>query len=256
MARKVRVTSAGFAPVKGMRHLAQERVALDEQGVVGDRDFCLVDAERPSVLRTVQNPTLLAVVARTDGDTLSLTLPTGESVAAPAEPSGETLDAEYWGRPVELSLLAGPHAAFMSAHLGRDVRLAAAPRGGVVFGSGVTIVGTASLQDLAERTGRPGLVDEVARFRPTLVVETDEPYVEDTWLGEEVEVGEARLRVGGPIPRCAVVDHHPVTGEKDARLLEALVSSRPRNSAGEPVFGVYAECVRPGAVSVVSMRRG
>jgi uncharacterized protein len=80
------------------------------------------------------------------------------------------------------------------------------------------------------------------------VVETDEPYVEDTWLGEEVEVGEARLRVAGPIPRCAVVDHHPVTGEKDARLLQALVSSRPRNSAGEPVLGVYAECVRPGVV--------
>ena len=56
------------------------------------------------------------------------------------------------------------------------------------------------------------------------------------------------LRIGGPIPRCAVIDHHPETGVKDVRLLKELVRSRPTNSAGEPMFGVYAEVVRPGTV--------
>ncbi len=114
-----------------------------------------------------------------------------------------------------------------------------------MFADPLTIVGTASLQALGERI--PG---EAARFRATLVVETDEPFVEDTWLGREVAVGDATIRVGGPIPRCAVVDHHPVTGEKDLRLLKALVRERPTNRAGEPMLGVYATCTRPGRVTV------
>ena len=43
-----------------------------------------------------------------------------------------------------LALTAGPHARLVSDHLGQDVRLARAPRGGVVFAAPVTLVGTAS----------------------------------------------------------------------------------------------------------------
>ena len=91
---------------------------------------------------------------------------------------------------------------------------------------------------------------EAARFRATLVLDTDEPWVEDTWLGREIDLGGATVRIGGPVPRCAVIDHHPETGEKDARILRALVRQRPTNRAGEPMFGVYATVTRPGRVSV------
>lgn len=233
------VRHAGFSQVKGMRHLSLPLVELDELGPVGDRAWCLVDVAARRVLRTVQHPSLLSVVARVGGDVLELVLPGGSVVAAP-QLSGETLTCDYWGRSVALSLTDGPHSALLSDHLGQDVRLAAAPRGGVVFAAPVTIIGTASLQEL-------GAV-EAARFRATFVVETNEPWVEDTWLGTEVQVGSALLRIGSPVPRCAVIDHHPETGVKDARLLKALVSMRPTNRAGEPMFGVYAEVVRPGHV--------
>ena len=239
------VRSAGFAPVKGMRHRPVPRLVLDEQGAVGDREWCLVDVGARRVLRTVQHPSLMGVVASVDDGSLTLTLPDGSSVHGVPEESGETVACDYWGRSVPLTLTEGPHASLVSRFLGTDGRLAAAPRGGVVFGDAVTVVGTASLDDLTERLGRPVAA---ARFRATLVVETDEPYVEDTWLGTEVGVGDARLRVGVPVPRCAVVDHDPDTGDKDLRLLRALVGSRPTNAAGEPVLGVYATCVRPGVV--------
>lgn len=240
------VRSAGFAPVKGMRHRPAPRLELDERGAVGDRAWCVVDVGARRVLRTVQHPSLMGVVASVDDGSLALTLPDGASVDAVPEASGETVTCDYWDRPVELTLTEGPHASLVSRFLGADVRLATAPRGGVVFGDPVTLVGTATLGDLTERLGRPV---EAARFRATLVVETDEPYVEDTWLGAEVGVGGARLRVGVPVPRCAVIDHDPDTGEKDLRLLKALVGSRPTNAAGEPVLGVYAACVRPGVVA-------
>lgn len=240
------VRAAGFSPVKGMRHLDQGRMSLDARGAVGDRAFCLVDPSGARVLRTVQHPSLLAVTARVDDAVLSLTLPSGETVSATPERTGESLTCDYWGRAVELDLLDGPHAAAMGDLLDLDVRLAAAPRGGVVFGAPITVIGTASLRACADALGEA--VDP-ARFRATLVVETDEPWVEDSWLGSEVPVGDARLRIGGPVPRCAVIDHHPATGEKDLRLLKALAQIRPTNRAGEPMFGVYAECVAPGVVA-------
>ncbi|MCW2738630.1 MOSC N-terminal beta barrel domain-containing protein [Nocardioides sp.] len=241
MPAELTVTAAGFSPVKGTRHLAHDRVELDAQGPVGDRRWCLVDVGARRVLRTVQHPSLIGVVARSVGDALAMTLPSGESVVAAPSLTGETVTCDYWGSSVPLALTEGPHAAMVSGHLGRDVRLAAAPRGGVVFAAPVTIVGTASLRELGVGA---------ARFRATLVVETDEPWVEDTWLGTEVSVGGARVRIGGPIPRCAVIDHHPETGVKDSRLLKALVRQRPVNRAGEPMFGVYAEVVRGGVVEV------
>ena len=239
------VRSAGFAPVKGVRHRPVPRLELDEGGAVGDRAWCLVDVGARRVLRTVQHPSLMGVVASVDDANLTLTLPDGSRAHGVPQASGETLTCDYWGRSVPLTLTEGPHASLLSRFLGTDVRLAAAPRGGVVFGDPVTLVGTATVRDLAERLGRPV---EPARFRATLLVETDQPYVEDTWLGAEVGVGGARLRVGVPVPRCAVVDHDPDTGVGDLRVLRALVGSRPVNAAGEPVLGVYAACVRPGVV--------
>lgn len=237
------VRRVGFSPVKGMRHLALDHVDLDELGAVGDRAFCLVDPVKQRVLRTVQHPELIGVVARTDDNGLALTLPGGEQARGPATPSGESITCDYWGRRVDLALTGGPHAALVSEWLGMDVRLARAPRGAVVFADPITVVTTASVAALGEQV-------QSARFRATLVVEIDEPWIEDSWLGREVTVGDATIRIGGPIPRCAVIDHHPETGEKDARLLKELVRERPTNRAGEPMFGVYATVTDPGRVTV------
>lgn len=243
--------AAGFAPVKGTRHQTYDAVELDEDGAVGDRGFCLVDVERRRVLKTVQNPTLIAVTAMLEGRRLDVVLPDGVAASAEPSPTGETVTCDYWGRAVELALLDGPHGALFSQHLGRDVRLAAAPRGGVIFGDAVTVLGTASLRDLAERAGDPGLVAQASRFRPTLVVETDEPYAEERWLGQELRVGGVRLRVGVPIPRCAVIDLDPASGVRDLPVLKALASYRPLNRAGEPCFGVFARVDGPGTLSPV-----
>ncbi|MBO0841776.1 MAG: MOSC domain-containing protein, partial [Nocardioides sp.] len=195
---------------------------------------------------TVQHPSLMSVVARLDGDDLSVTLPSGETVTAAPKPTDHTLTCDYWGRPTPLRLTSGGHGELFSEHLGRDVRLAAAPPGAVVFGDPVTIVATASLDDLASRVSHPV---EPARFRPTLAVATDEPYEEETWLGREVTAGGVRLRIGAPVPRCAVIDHQPTSGIRDARLLKTLAAHRPLNRAGEPAFGVYAQVLAPGVIS-------
>lgn len=247
---QLRVVRAGFAPVKGTRHLSYDQVRFDEHGPVGDRGFALVDlAHQPArVLKTIQNPTLVAARAELVGQRLDVVLPDGRSASDEPTPTGELVRGDYWGRATPLELVAGPHAALFSEWLGRPVRMARAGRGEVVYGQAVTLIGTASLRDLATRAGAPrlGTPEQAARFRPTLVVETQEPFVEESWLGRTVAAGDAVLRIGPAIPRCAVIDVDPTTGQRGSRLLATLASYRPLNAAGEPAFGVFAEVVAPG----------
>ncbi|MEO7017054.1 MAG: hypothetical protein ABI130_04815 [Leifsonia sp.] len=246
------IRSVGFALIKGTRHLLQAEPEFDDIGPIGDRRYCLVDVERRRVLKTVQNPTLVAVVAREHGDLLEIVIPGGETVSAVPETSAETLTCNYWGRHVELALVGGPHAALLSSWLGRPVRLALAPRGAVVYGAPVSIVTTASLAELGDRCGRADLVTESSRFRSTFVAETDTPYVEESWRGRELNVGGIRVRIGAPIPRCAVIDLDPVTGRRNGRMLKTLASYRRTNDAGEPFFGVYAHVVRTAEGTIPS----
>jgi uncharacterized protein YcbX len=244
----VEVVSVGFAPVKNTRHTAYDAVTLDPHGPVGDRDFCLIGADNHKMLKTVPHRALLAVTARWDGTTLDLTLPSGETASGPPVPSGESVTCDYWGRSVPHQLTDGPHSELLSSYLGKDVRLTIPPRGGGVYGAPVSILNAASLRDLGERTGRTDLLATSARFRMTMVVDTgDEPYVEETWVGRELQLGGAVVEVEGPIGRCGVIDLDPVTGEKDGSLLKALAAYRP-NTGGEPWFGVDARVVTPGVV--------
>jgi uncharacterized protein YcbX len=117
--------------------------------------------------------------------------------------------------------------------------------GEVVYGAAVTLVTTSSMRLLAMRVGR-----EVGseRFRATFLVATgDSPaHVEDSWVGQELRVGGAAVRVRGVVPRCAVVDLDPVSGQVDAPVLREL--ARYRLNTGEVGFGVDAVVTAAGTV--------
>ena len=261
-AREFGEVAVGFAHIKGTRHEARPGAIVDAHGPIGDREFCFVDVERRQVLKTVQNPRLIQIatkLSRVNGEGveggdeagwLTMTLPDGRSASGIPRGSGERLTCDYWKRPVDLELTNGPHAQLASDWLGRSVRLARVPRGAVVYGAPLSIVTTASLRDLDARIAETretttDLVRETARFRATVVIDTDEPYAEEAWAGRVVRLGGVQVRIGSPIPRCAVMDLDPVTGERNAPVLKTLAGYRTTNPAGEPVFGVYAEVVDP-----------
>lgn len=235
----------GFTPLKGGRHMTHDVADLTADGPVGDRLFCLVDRSRGRVLRTVENPALLRACARWKAGVLSVDLQ-GHTFDGVPSPSGETLQVDYWGRTAAVQGCTGPWAESYSEHLGYGVVLCrSVTAGDVVYGASVTVVTTASMHLLAERLGRE--VDS-ARFRSTFLVDTgDSPsHVEDSWVGRELWVGEATVRVRGVVPRCAVVDLDPVTGRNDAPVLRELAGYR--QSQGEINFGVDAVVTAAGRV--------
>lgn len=241
------VERIGFTPLKGARHAAHHSSALDATGPVGDRMFCLVDLARDRVLRTVENPTMLRAVAEVEGHVLRVELPGGTVEGIPT-PTGDLRTVDYWGRDAKVELLDGPWSAAFSEHLGYDVRLARPSRAGeVVYGGSVTLVTTSSMALLSQLVGRPVGSE---RFRATYLLDTGglEPHGEDAWVGSQVRLGEATVRVRGVVPRCAVIDLDPSTGVRDVPVLTTLAGYR--RSEGEICFGVDAEITVPGRVSV------
>ncbi len=71
------------------------------------------------------------------------------------------------------------------------------------------------------------------------------PWEEFTWIGRELAVGGARLRVVERIERCAATNVDPETGARDRNLPLAL-----RKGFGHADMGVYAEVVAGGDIAI------
>jgi len=125
--------------------------------------------------------------------------------------------------------------------------------GEIVYGGAVSLVTSSSLDRVAQDVGP---VDS-AQFRATFTLDTtgEEPFVEDGWLGRTLQVGEATVEVRSVLPRCAVVDLDPSTGERSADVLKSLAGYR--RALGEIMFGVDAVVTRPGRVEIgATVERG
>ncbi len=105
----------------------------------------------------------------------------------------------------------------------------------------VSILGSASLAALGARMGRPLAME---RFRGNIWVEGLAPWEEFGWIGRELSVGGAVLRVRERITRCKATTVDPETGRIDADTLGAL-----REGWGHQDFGVYAEVIAGGPVA-------
>lgn len=247
------VESFGFAPVKGTQHQPQDAARLTPAGAVGDRHFCLVDVKAQKVLRTVAHPELMAVqcsISPVKKDCLNVRFPGGNPIEMVLSLAG-TLECDFWGRRVNLTLLATEANALFSEYLRKPVVLAVAPTGGIIYGRALSLIGTATVEYLAERLQRPTLGHEHARFRSNLLIKTERPFEEDNWCNQEfklecentawISLNNTQVIVREPIGRCAVINSNPRTGVLDSKLFQELAKFRPRNERGEPVAGMYAE---------------
>ncbi|NOE19773.1 MOSC domain-containing protein [Ruegeria atlantica] len=84
----------------------------------------------------------------------------------------------------------------------------------------------------------------IVRWRGNIWFEGLPLWDEFDWLGRDVRIGEAVLRVRERITRCMATTANPETGERDADTLRAL------NSWDHQDFGVYAEVLQGGEIRV------
>lgn len=240
------VSELAIAPVKGLRLAPANELELRPSGAVGDRTFVVVDEADHALLLTSRTPTLVQVAQRWHPVTgeLTLSFPDGSEVAAAPSPGEPVSTANYEGRRLSGRLTSGPHSEALSEHLGRPVRLVALDQSEVGADDfPVTLMSSASVAALGEALD--GGPPDARRFRMTITVDGTEPWEEHGWAGRELDVGEARLRIADPVPRCVVTTRDPDEGRRDVPVLQTLAKLRGKKDV---TFGVWCEVTRAGSV--------
>jgi uncharacterized protein YcbX len=245
----IRIERIYYSPVKSLALAELQRAYLDKPGIAGDRAFFIVDAEGRLFTQREYGP-LVQIKAAYDAATgeLQLSFPDGAAVRGVPEP-GDTVTTPFFAeRPVQGQAVRGEWNDALSAFAGQPLRLVKAERAGSSFdGYPLSMCSMESLGALAEAAGRERV--DGRRFRQNLYLSGGAPHIEDEWLGGEVRVGQALLRVKQRDSRCAVTTHDPETGEIDLNTLKIIASYRT-DQPKEVNFGVYCTVAEPGEAAV------
>jgi uncharacterized protein YcbX len=245
------ISLLSVTPVKGLALHHPDHVELSSDGVDGDRAFFLVDASGAMVSCT-EIGALMAHRAEVDAASGVLRLHgPGGLVHSAAVELGEPVDTDFYGlRTVTGHRVVGWDEAF-SDIAGQPVRLVCGDTGGFDV-AGLTLIGAASTAALAGPDAPDGV--DARRFRMNVEIAGADPLAEDSWEGRELQLGDAVVRVGGSVKRCAATTRNPDTGEVDLQTLKLIGGLKGRQEfapwgAGF-YLGVYAEVLVPGRVAV------
>jgi hypothetical protein len=115
------------------------------------------------------------------------------------------------------------------------------------------LTNTASLDELQRRLNgkypHQQIVVPMNRFRPNIVVETEQPFIEDTW--KKIKIGQSEFAVVKPCSRCIVTTTDQDTGIRDELKEPLLTLSDFRNTSQGIMFGqnlipLNQECLNIG----------
>lgn len=212
-------------PVKAMGGEGLERAVLDDRGLVGDRWFAVRDedgrlASCKNTRRFRRRDAVTQFNARTEASG-GVRVSDGSQVHRVGDPALDAHLSQVMGAPVTVV----PETEVPHQDAGQ-----------------VSLVGTATIAWCAQAWG----VDlDVRRLRPNLVIRTDEPFIEETWVDRHITIGQAVvLRVIRRVSRCRTVDVAQDGVDPQRRLLPRLAKER------QGLLAVYADVVAAGTVTV------
>ena len=139
-------------------------------------------------------------------------------------------------------------AAFLAAYLGEEAR--GTPRfhhvPGHMFSDQrakvISMINMASLRDFEAKVGARR---HRRRFRANVWFSGAAAWSERNWIGQQIQMGGAVLRVVKGIVRCAATEVNPETAERDADPVTEL-----RTLYGHTELGVLAEVLEGGRFAV------
>lgn len=245
-----RVVALQRFPAKSMGGESLDTVEVGPAGIVGDREWAVYGADGKLASgkhsrRFRRMDPVFELVARRAGDGsngLLVRLPGGQEVTFGQMDAVAVSNADTHPSSSPGSNNPGPHA-LLSEHFGEAVSLRRESTVPHQDAAPVSIVGTATLAELGSHEGDGRPIDP-RHLRVNVVVETDTPFVEETWVGRNVRVGTVLVAVTKPIERCRMVGVAQVGLPGRPRLLRAISDHH------DLCAGVYASVVTPGVATV------
>ena len=245
----MRITELNIYPLKSGRGISLSESLIAPEGLPGDRRLMLVDPSGQFITQR-ELPDIASIITQADQSGYTLSMEGNGAVLA--SPSTTRIDATVWRSTVNAAIANDDTNAALSSWLGRDVKLAffdeTSHRSAnidwtgddtpVTFADGyqILLTTTASLAALnndmaANGEGEVGM----ERFRPNIVVETDEAWAEDRWAA--IEINGIRFDLVKPCTRCIMTSQDQKTGSRDVPSpIKAM--GRIRMSADRRVPGV------------------
>ena len=103
----------------------------------------------------------------------------------------------------------------------------------------ISIGGSASLAAFAAATGTK---PDPRRFRLNLTVATTTAFSENQWVGAELKMGEAIIKIVDDVERCAAINVDPASAKRQPDHLVTM-----RQTFGHSYLGVFGRVIASGA---------
>jgi len=234
-------------PVKGLTAEALETAEVEAGGCIPwDRAFALAQGDSgfdPAAPKWLQKQNFMCLMKNARIASLFSFFEPRNGMLAIRAPDGSAA--------VENALTAAGReriGAFLAGYLGEEAR--GAPRFEYVPGYSfcdqprkvVSLINIASLRDFEAKLGARR---HRRRFRSNVWFSGTPAWSERGWIGQQIQMGGAVLRVTKPTTRCPATEVNPVTAERDADPVAEL-----RNLYGHVELGVHAEVVEGGRFAV------
>lgn len=267
----MRVVELNIYPVKSTRGLPQTRAEVEPWGLADDRRWMVVD-ESGYVVTARVRPALLRVrVTPIERGRIRLEGPHAAPLEVDATPSREYVPVQIWKNSLDAIRASSAADAWFGKLLDDDVRLVwlddptrrpvnpayGLPADRVSFADAfpLLLTTTGSLTQLND-----WVVDEallrgedppveplpMRRFRPSVVVDSMEPFAEDTWC--KLNIGAVPFRAVKLCDRCVLTTIDPDTQARGKEPLRTL--ARHRNWDGKVWFGMNLVPDGTGTIAV------
>ncbi|MBB3591889.1 hypothetical protein FHX08_002233 [Rhizobium sp. BK529] len=225
----MRVSDLFIYPLKSARGIALPFTEIDAYGLPGDRRAMVTDPDGHFITQR-ELPALARIEVRPEAGAFRLLMQGKADIAVPPPHPDRRLDVIVWKSAVSAAVADDEINARLSEWLGRDVRLVffdgqarrtanaewAGEGSPVAFSDGyqILVTTTGSLKALnadlaAHAEGSVGM----ERFRPNIVIETDEAWAEDRWAA--IEISGIRFDLVKPCARCIMTTQDQLTGSRE-----------------------------------------
>jgi uncharacterized protein YcbX len=242
---QIEILSLYRYPVKGLSPQRLGSVRLEPgKTLPWDRAYAIengpgrFDPDNPkhlpkiNFLMLMRNERLAALRTEFDDETQTLTINRdGRQIAKGALGSklGRQLIEQFLAGYMKDELKGPPRIVFAPGHSFSDVAAKC-----------VHLVNLATIRDVEGVVGGPL---DPTRFRANVFFDGAEPWAEKKWLGRNLRIGEARLKVFAETNRCEATNVNPETAERDTAIPPTLL-----RTYGHTAVGVYATVATGGEV--------
>ena len=245
-------------PIKSLAGISCQQVIAEEMGFENDRRWMLLDSDNQHITQR-EYPIMSQFYPQISNGKITITFQDQKHEFLISEHLDDQIYTKVWEDKSFVFEVNKTTSKWFSDHLGFGCKLVKIIKVGdrkhessrsketynVSFADAYPylLIGTKSLDFLNEKLEEK---ITIKRFRPNIVVSTQNAHEEDTF--EQFKIGEVKFKNVKPCGRCIMVNNDPQNGMVKKEPLKTL--SKYRNFNNSVLFGTNIVGLNPGIIQV------